>query len=104
MPLEDSLGLEAQQHVAKPCGLAFHQSGDFRTEDGQDQLLHTGDVWCTLARALEDAQVLPEQQEFKILLLLGLPSDRHEIEQQPTALGNETVRHSTSGTRGGQRS
>ncbi len=88
--------------MAKPCLHDIQQSGDFRREDSQDQFLRTEDAWRTIA--LENTQLLPEQQEFKILLLIGPPYGRDEIKQQHTAMGNKTVSHSTSRTSSGQRS
>jgi hypothetical protein len=48
--------------------------------------------------AVQDPQLLPEQQEFEILLLIRPTYNHDEIEQQHTELGNQTVHYSTSGT------
>ncbi len=80
MPLQDSVRFEAQQHVAELCLPARHHLGEFGGEDGQDQFLHTGDTWRTILLTVQDPQVLPEQQEFKILLLIGLTDNGDKIE------------------------
>jgi hypothetical protein len=52
---------------------------------------------CAAVMAVQDPQLLPEQQEFELLLLLRPTHNRDKIEQQHPELGDQTVNHSTSG-------
>jgi hypothetical protein len=98
MPLQNGFWSEEQQDVTKLCMHVGQRLGAFSGEDGKEQFLRTGDARCATAVALQDPQLLSEQQEFEILLLFRPTYNHDEIEQQHTELSNETANHSTSGT------
>jgi hypothetical protein len=82
VPCEQGLRFEQQDKLAQPGAGAGRHHRQFTDKDNQGKFLPTGNARWVGLLALEDAQLLAEQQDLEILVMVGLANDSDEIEQE----------------------
>ena len=70
MPLEQGLGLEQEDDLTEPGASPIRPGRQFPSEDDQRELVPAGNARCTRLVPLEDAQLLPQEEDFQVFLVL----------------------------------
>ncbi len=71
MPLQDGVRLDEEDDLTKTSTSTGRQSNEFADEDDKRELLPAGYAWCVGVLALKDAELLAQNQDLKILVMLG---------------------------------
>ncbi len=82
MPREQGVRLEEEDDLGEVGTSRVRHDTQFVGEDDQGELLPAGNVGRVRLCALEDAQLLPQQQDLDILGMIGLTTQPDEVEQQ----------------------
>ena len=67
--------------------------GQLSSEDEEGELLPAGDVRRAWLLALEDPQLMPQEQDFELFVMLASTTKPDEVEQERERLGEKKEQH-----------
>ena len=71
MPLQQRVRLEQEHDVTEPAASTGGQRRQFGSEHDQRELLPAGNAGRMRLFALEDTELLPQEQDLKIFVMVG---------------------------------
>ena len=82
VPFEQCLRFEQENNLTKPSTSRGRHRGQLSSQDDQGELLPAGNAWRAWLFALENAELLAEEQEFDILVMVSLSAQSDEVEEE----------------------
>ena len=75
------LRFEQENNLTKPSTSRGRHRGQLSSQDDQGELLPAGNAWRAWLFALENAELLAEEQDFDILVMVSLSAQSDEVEE-----------------------
>jgi hypothetical protein len=93
VPLQQRVGFEQEHDVTKLGPAAVRQVRQFTSEDDQRKFLPAGNARRVRIFTLENPQLLPQEQDFDILVVVSLTTQSDEVEQQREGVCHKEKEH-----------
>ncbi len=93
MPLQVRVGFEQEYNLTESVASIGRQSCHFTSEDEQRALLPPRNARWVGLLALENPQLLAQEKNFEVLVMVSLPAQSDEVEQQRERLGEKKEKH-----------
>ncbi len=81
MPLQQRVGFEQEHDLTKPGPSAVRHGRQFAGEDEYGEFLPPRNAWCARLLPLQNAELMPEEQDLNILVMVRSSHQRDTIEQ-----------------------
>ncbi len=81
VPFEQCLRFEQENNLTKSSATGGRHRGQLSSEDEEGELLPAGNAWRAWLCALENAELLAEEQDFDILVMVSLSAQSDEVEE-----------------------
>ncbi len=94
-PVAHTAATEPHNLTEAPAG-AGGQCRQFASENEQNEFLPARDAWWLGLFALEDTELLPQEQDFEIFVMLASTTKPDEVEQERERLREKKEKHAGS--------